>query len=120
MNNAYIAYTLWFFVGYLGGHRIYLGKFISGFLMMGLFFLGGATTWLLGLGFIPLAIWGIWWIIDIFLIGKIIDKNLRKDILKNRLRAEDLETELKRLYELYESGAISKEEFETRKEILFR
>jgi len=120
MNNIYIAYALWFFAGYLGGHRIYLGRFISGFLQMGLFFLGSATVWFFGIGLIPLGIWGIWWIIDIFLIGKIVDINLQKNLLKNKLKAEDLETELKRLYELYESGAISKAELEARKEILFR
>jgi len=32
----------------------------------------------------------------------------------------DKQTALKRLYELFESGAISKAEFEARKEILFR
>nr|WP_315109473.1 SHOCT domain-containing protein [uncultured Campylobacter sp.] len=34
------------------------------------------------------------------------------------MRAQDLEERLRRLYELYESGTISKEEFEARKEIL--
>ncbi|MGP1484951.1 MAG: NINE protein [Campylobacter sp.] len=85
MNNIYIAYALWFLVGYLGGHRIYLGRFISGFLQMGLFFLGSVTVWFFGIGLIPLGIWGIWWIMDIFWTSKIIDENLRKEILKNNL-----------------------------------
>ena len=36
------------------------------------------------------------------------------------LKLKDKEDDLKRLYELFESGAISKAEFEARKEILFR
>ena len=47
-------------------------------------------------------------------------KNLQKVELKERLKLKDKEDDLKRLYELFESGAISKAEFEARKEILFR
>lgn len=118
-NNIYIAYALWFFAGWLGAHRIYLGKFISGFLMMGLFFMGSATYWFL-IGWIFWAIWGIWWIIDVFLTSSYVEKNLQKEELKKILKMRDKENDLKRLYELYENGAISKAEFEARKEILFR
>ena len=34
--------------------------------MLGLTLVGGATTWI-GLGFIPLAIVGIWWLLDALL-----------------------------------------------------
>ena len=111
-NNIYVAYALWLLTGWLGAHRIYLGKFITGFLMMGLFFIGYSLQIIL-VGYIFLAIWFIWWIIDAFLVGSGVDKNLQKAELKERLK-------LKRLYELFESGAISKAEFEARKEILFR
>ncbi|MBR8464465.1 NINE protein [Campylobacter sp. faydin G-24] len=118
-NNIYIAYALWFFVGWLGAHRIYLGKFISGFLMMGLFFIGTIFQIVL-IGYFFLAIWAIWWLVDVFLVGSYVDKNLLKDELKRKLKMQDKEADLKRLYELYDSGVISKAEFEARKEILFK
>lgn len=119
MNNAYIAYALWFFAGWFGGHRLYLGKFISGFLMMGLFFMGVSLQIIL-IGYLFLLIWGIWWLIDVFLTGAYVEENLKKERLKDGLRMQDKEADLKRLYELFESGAISKAEFEARKEILLR
>lgn len=118
-NNVYIAYALWLFCGWLGAHRIYLGKFISGFFMMTLFFMGSMTYWIL-IGWLFWLIWGIWWLFDIYLTGVYVEKNLQKDELKHELKKQDLEAQLKRLYELYEEGRISKAEFEARKEILFR
>ncbi len=87
--------------------------------MMGLFFIGCSLQIIL-IGYLFLAIWGIWWIIDAFLVGAYVDKNLQKIELKERLKLKDKEEDLKRLYELFENGAISKAEFEARKEILFR
>ena len=118
-TNIYVAYALWLFTGWLGAHIIYLGKFITGFLMMGLFFIGYSLQIIL-IGYIFLGIWFIWWIIDAFLVGSGVDKNLQKAKLKERVKLKDKEEDLKRLYELFESGAISKAEFEARKEILFR
>ncbi|WP_069638206.1 NINE protein [Campylobacter pinnipediorum] len=119
MNNPYIAYALWFFVGWLGAHRLYLGKFISGFFMMGLFFVGSAFAWIF-IGWIFLIIWGIWWLMDVFLIGVCIEQNLKKDSFKKDLELKDKEEELRKLYELYEQNKITKAELEAKKEILFR
>lgn len=105
-NNVYIAYALWFFTGWFGGHRLYLGKFISGFLMMALFFMGSITYWIL-IGWLFWAIWGIWWLFDVYLTGIYVDKNLQKERLKEEFKRQNLESELKRLYELYEEGRIS-------------
>ncbi|QCD53410.1 NINE protein [Campylobacter sp. RM16192] len=118
-NNIYIAYALWFFTGWFGGHRFYLGKFVSGFFMMALFFIGSYLQIIL-IGYLILTIWGIWWLFDVYLTGAYVDKNLQKEKLKDELKKQGLEGELKRLYELYEAGKISKAEFEARKEILFR
>lgn len=45
-RNIYIAYALWFFSVLIGGglHRIYCGKFISGFIQLGLYWIGIATV----------------------------------------------------------------------------
>jgi TM2 domain-containing membrane protein YozV len=57
-----VAYILWFFLGYLGIHRFYCGRYISGIIW---FLTGG--------------LFGIGWIIDIFLIpGMVLDDNYQR------------------------------------------
>ena len=60
IRNNYIAYGLWFLGGLLGLvglpiggglHRIYCGKFISGFAQIALYWLGAFTVWFL-VGFV--------------------------------------------------------------------
>ena len=127
-RNNYIAYALWFLGAFswiaampIGGglHRIYCGKFISGFAQIALFWLGSFTLWFL-VGFLFWAIWGIWWLIDLFFVNIWVDdinefstETLRDDY-EGRLKKVDA------LFELYQKGAISKEEFEARREILMR
>ncbi|MGG7074083.1 NINE protein [Campylobacter sp. 9BO] len=120
MNNIFIAYALWFFLGWLGAHRLYLGRFISGFAQMALFFLGSTTYWFFFIGFIPWVIWGIWWLLDVFATGRMVDENLLKQNMKNELKNKSLADDLRVLYEKFERGEITKAEFEARKEILFR
>jgi len=66
-KSMLIAYLLWFFLGTFGVHRMYLDRWFSGLVMLGLNTIGWATTWMLGLGFIPLAFVGIWWVLDALL-----------------------------------------------------
>ena len=55
-----VAYLLWFFLGFVGGHRFYLGNIGTGILY---FFTGG--------------LFSIGWLIDVFLIpGKVVQANL--------------------------------------------
>ena len=69
MNNKQkskgIAYALWFFTGSIGGHRYYAGNIGMGIAM---------TLTLGGLGF--------WSLIDVFFIGKRIEKVNEKRELK--------------------------------------
>jgi len=56
MKSKGIAYLLWFFFGYLGLHRFYLGKVGTGLLYL---FTGG--------------FFGIGWFIDLFILSGQVD-----------------------------------------------
>lgn len=74
-RNTVLAYVLWFFLGHLGVHRMYVGRWGTGLLQLLLAWGGGATTWLL-IGWIPLAVWFVWWVVDAVLLpGMVRRKN---------------------------------------------
>ncbi|ALX50432.1 TM2 domain-containing protein [Lentibacillus amyloliquefaciens] len=50
----WVTYTLWFFLGGIGGHRFYVGD----------------TGYAIAMLFLNWATFGIWSLIDVFLIGK--------------------------------------------------
>lgn len=81
-KSAGIAYALWFFTGYLGGHRFYLGKTGTAVAQLILFILGVLTS-LLFVGLILLAVVGIWVLVDAFLIPGMIRSD--KDLLRSKL-----------------------------------
>lgn len=66
-RSALLAYLLWFFLGFFGVHRFYLGRWVSGLLMLILFGIGSALTVLL-VGYLPLAFVALWWALDALLI----------------------------------------------------
>ena len=78
-KSLLVAYLLWFFLGYIGAHRFYLGRPISGFLMLAL----SAITLVLSLvsfGFLAFlwVVVGLWWLIDALLIpGIVAGRNTR-------------------------------------------
>lgn len=57
-KSKVVMYLLWWFTGILGGHRFYLGDIGYG---LGLLFLGWATLF-------------IWPLVDVFFIGKRLEK----------------------------------------------
>ena len=57
MKSKGVAYLLWFFLGIFSAHRFYLGKIGSGILYL-------FTGQLFGLG----------WLIDLFILGGMVDK----------------------------------------------
>ena len=72
-KSLIVAYVLWLFLGYVGAHRFYLGRPLSGFIMLAL----SAVTLLLSvvsfglLGFLWLVV-GLWWLVDALLIPGIV------------------------------------------------
>lgn len=74
--SALVAYILWFFLGFFGAHRFYLGKIGSGLCMLALFGIGTITAPVL-IGWIPLFIVGLWWVIDLLTIPRMIRGDMR-------------------------------------------
>lgn len=70
-KSTTVAYLLWFFLGGVGAHRFYLGKPGTALGMLALNFLGWLTLGIF-VGFLFLAAFAIWWIVDAFLIPKMI------------------------------------------------
>lgn len=68
-RSVAVAYVLWFFLGYLGIHRMYCGRIGSGVTMLA-FTVIGSLTFVIWIGHILLFIIGIWWLIDLFLTAK--------------------------------------------------
>lgn len=68
-KSPVVAYVLWFFLGYVGAHRFYLGRPLSGFLMLalsGVVLLLTLVTFGV-LGFLWFVV-GLWWLVDALLI----------------------------------------------------
>lgn len=82
-----VAYLLLIFLGGFGAHRFYLGATGTAVAMLLLFILGWATTFIF-IGFILLAIWGIWWFIDLFLIPGMVSS--QKEAVRARLTSQAL------------------------------
>lgn len=65
MKSKGVAYLLWFFLGIFSAHRFYLGK------------TGSAILYLL-----TGQLFGIGWLVDLFLLGGMVDQYNTKDELK--------------------------------------
>ena len=66
-RSALLAYVLWFFLGWFGLHRFYLGRIASGVAMLVLHGFSWLTHFIL-IGFVGFALLGLWWLIDALLI----------------------------------------------------
>lgn len=66
-KSTLVAYLLWFFFGWVGGHRFYLGKTMSAVAMLCLFVVSFLLSFVF-IGFIGLGILAIWALVDAFLI----------------------------------------------------
>ena len=119
-KNVVVAYLLWWFLGWAGVHRLYLGRVKTGLAQLILFAIGVVTAILL-IGYIFLAIWGVWWLLDAFFTYKIVaEENTKLGVLSSTLSVSksggntDLD-QLEKLHALYEKGILTREEYEAKK-----
>jgi TM2 domain-containing membrane protein YozV len=120
-KNVVVAYLLWWFLGWAGVHRLYLGRVKTGLAQLILFAMGVVTAILL-IGYIFLAVWGVWWLLDAFFTYKIVaEENERLGVVASTFSVSksggihnDLD-QLEKLHALYEKGALTKDEYEAKK-----
>lgn len=68
------AYAIWFFLGFLGIHRFYLGRTASGVGQL-LLFVVGLFLLPIGVGALLWLALGVWWLIDVALIPGIVRRH---------------------------------------------
>lgn len=81
-KSMIVAYLLWFFLGSFGIHRMYLGRWFSGLMMLGLLAIGSLTTIIL-IGWLPLGVLGLWWLLDAILTFMMVESH--NDALARRV-----------------------------------
>ncbi len=76
-KSLVIAYLLWFFLGYGGVHRMYLGRWISRLVMLAIF---GVSTLLsvVYVGFVGLGFIFLWWLLDALLTAAMVQSHNRR------------------------------------------
>ncbi len=73
-KSLLLAYLIWFFLGYGGVHRMYLGRWVSGTIMLLLLLVSWALTILL-VGFIGLGLIMLWWLLDALLLPGMVSRS---------------------------------------------
>ncbi|RJL20130.1 TM2 domain-containing protein [Paracoccus siganidrum] len=85
-KSPLVAYLLLIFLWGFGVHRFYLGRWLSGLLMLAIWGIGWLLTPIL-IGWVPVGFVALWCVIDLFLIPGMIQED--KDAIRQRL-AQDL------------------------------
>jgi len=123
-KNILVAYLLWWFLGWAGVHRFYLGRVKSGLAQLLLVVIGWAT-FIFVIGYVLLVIWFIWWALDAYFTYKMVAEENAKlgvdvsslSFSKNGSVTSDID-QLEKLHSLYEKGVITKEQYEAKKSTL--
>lgn len=120
-KSLLIAYLLWWFLGWAGVHRFYLGRTGSGLGQLILFAIGVVTA-MFFVGYFLLAAWAVWWLLDAFFVYQITKEENEKrginvstiSITKTASPGDEIE-QLEKLHALYEKGVITREQYEAKK-----
>ena len=121
-KSAGLAFVLWFFTGGLGGHRFYLGRTGSAVAQLLMSVIGWVTL-VVGFGLLLLIPLGIWLIVDLFLIGGMVQEQnsslmARLNAASSPRSATSAVDELSKFAALRDSAAISDDEYQAQKEKL--
>ncbi len=76
-KSLVIAYLLWFFLGYGGVHRLYLGRWVSGLIMLAIFGVSMLLTFVF-IGYIGVAFIFLWWLLDALLTAAMVQSHNRR------------------------------------------
>lgn len=123
-KNILVAYLLWWFLGWAGVHRFYLGRVKTGLAQLLLVIIGWAT-FIFAIGYVLLVIWFIWWALDAYFTYKmVVEENAKLGVKvssvsfsKSGSAYSDID-QLEKLHALYEKGVITKEQYEAKKSTL--
>jgi len=122
-KNILVAYLLWWFLGWLGIHRFYLGRTKTGLAQLFLFIIG-VLTLILIIGYFLLIAWIIWWLLDAYFTYKIVEEENQKLGVENSTLSLSKSGEinigneldqLEKLHSLFEKGIITEEQYEEKK-----
>ncbi len=84
-KSPLVAYLLAIVLWGFGAHRMYLGRWLSGLIMLLLWGFGWLTAAIL-IGWVPIAVVCVWAFIDLFLIPGMIQQD--KDDIRRRIASE--------------------------------
>ncbi|MFV0383013.1 TM2 domain-containing protein [Paracoccus sp. (in: a-proteobacteria)] len=84
-KSPFVAYLLAILLWGCGAHRFYLGRYLSGAIMLALWGIGWLTAPIV-IGWVPLGLVAVWMVIDLFLIPGMIRED--QAILRQRLTVE--------------------------------
>jgi len=123
-KNILVAYLLWWFLGWAGIHRFYLGRVKTGLAQLLLVVIGWAT-FIFVIGYVLLVVWFIWWALDAyFTYIMVVEENEKLGVevssvsfSKSGSVPSDID-QLEKLHALYEKGVITKEQYEAKKSTL--
>lgn len=84
-KSPFVAYLLAILLWGFGAHRLYLGRYLSGIIMLLMWGFGWLTAPIL-IGWLPIAIVAVWNFIDLFLIPGMVRED--QAVIRQRLLAD--------------------------------